>query len=136
MSESRVIRAEARGWRGIPPWAYKDEPASYSGVVRHTLLGGRDDPGPLNFEFRYFEVEPGGYSSLERHGHPHAVLVLRGSGSVRLGQRIEPIGPHDVVYVAPDEVHRFQADAGESLGFLCIVDRERDRPVPVHDRTD
>jgi hypothetical protein len=28
-------------------------------------------------------------------------------------------------------VHQFRATGDEPLGFLCVVERERDRPVPV-----
>jgi quercetin dioxygenase-like cupin family protein len=35
----------------------------------------------------------------------------------------------DSVCVAPQCFHQFHADAGEVLGFLCVVSRERDRPV-------
>lgn len=136
MSDSRVIRSAAGGWSGIEPARYKDEregPGCFLGATRHTLLGATSD-GPadgLNFEVRYFELEPGGYSSLERHEHPHAVMILKGRGRVRLGNNTEPVGPFDIVYVAPGEVHRLSADSAETLGFLCIVDRERDRPVAV-----
>lgn len=133
MSGSRIVPAAEGGWAGVEPRAYKEGEGPFLGVVRHTLLGGRGGDDQLAFEVRYFEVEPGGHSSLERHAHPHAVVVVRGRGTVRLGARTEAIGPLDVVYVAPHEVHRFEAGAGEPLGFLCVVDRERDRPVPVSD---
>ena len=136
MSRSRVIRSAASGWTGVEPARYKEEgegPGCYLGATRHTLLGAAaDGPGAaLDFEVRYFELAPGGYSSLERHEHPHAVVVLEGRGTVRLGETVEEIGPFDVVYVAPHEVHRFSADSEQPLGFLCIVDRDRDRPVQV-----
>ena len=136
MSESRVIRSGATGWAGVEPARYKDEaegPGCFLGATRHTLLGvAREGPGAaLDFELRYLELSPGGYSSLERHAHPYAVVVLKGKGTVRLGDSVEPVGPFDVVYVAPHEVHRFSADSAEPLGFLCIVYRKRDRPVVV-----
>ena len=131
MSGSRVIHATDAGWAGVDARRYKDGEGPFFGVVRHTLLGGRGAEPHLAFEVRYFEVAPGGYSSLERHGHAHAVMVVKGRGTVRLGDRIEEIGPLDVVYVAPHEVHRFEAHDTESLGFVCVVDRERDRPEPV-----
>ncbi len=138
MSGSRVIRHTGSEWAGVERRRYKDDPGAYLGVVRHTLLGDRDselDPD-LSFEVRYFELEPGGYSSLERHDHPHAVLVVKGSGAVRLGDELERIGPLDVVYVAPRDVHRFEADATEPLGFICVVDRARDRPQAVDEGGD
>ena len=136
MTESRVIRSAAAGWTGVEPARYKEEaegPGCFVGATRHTLLGAAPaGPGEaLDFELRYFELAPGGYSSLERHAHPHAVVVIKGKGTVRIGDSVEPVGAFDVVYVAPHDVHRFSADSAEALGFLCIVDRERDRPVAV-----
>ena len=126
-----MIHANQAGWAGIEPRAYKERPDLFRDVVRYTLLGGRDADEPLSFEVRYFEIAPGGYSSLEHHAHAHAVLVVKGQGMVRLGTRGETICPWDVVYVAPHEVHRFYAGDSEPLGFICVVDRDRDRPLVV-----
>jgi quercetin dioxygenase-like cupin family protein len=133
MSGSRVLRWSAGRWEGIAQRAYKD-PAEglFRGVTRQVLAGGRaDDEAALDFELRYFEIAAGGYSTLERHGHAHAVVVLVGRGSVDLEGVVSEIGPHDFVYVAAHAPHRFRAAAETLLGFLCIVDRERDRPVPL-----
>ncbi len=136
MSGSRVIRGGAGDWANIEPRRYRradDEPARFRDVTRHTLLGAGPDGGEagLGFELRYFEVAPGGHSSLERHAHGHAVVIVKGRGTARLGDATEPVSALDVVYVAPHDAHRFSADAGERLGFLCVVDRVRDRPVAV-----
>ena len=37
----------------------------------------------------------------------------------------------DTVYVAPDEVHQLRNHGGEPFGFFCLVDAERDAPVPL-----
>ncbi|MDE0357486.1 MAG: cupin domain-containing protein [Gammaproteobacteria bacterium] len=136
VSRSRVIRGGAGDWANVRPRRYKHEEeglARFRDVTRHTLLGGGPDGAEagLGFELRYFEVAPGGYSSLERHAHGHAVVIVKGKGAVRLGEATEPVSALDVVYVAPHDVHSFSADAGEALGFLCVVDRARDRPVVV-----
>ena len=136
MSRSRVIRGAAGDWANIKPRRYKHEAEGlvrFRDVTRHTLLGAGRESGEagLGFELRYFEVAPGGYSSLERHAHGHAVVIVKGRGAVRVGEATEPVSALDIVYVAPHDVHRFSADAGEALGFLCVVDRVRDRPVVV-----
>ena len=128
MSASRVIHATDVGWADVDARRYKDGDGPFQGVVRHTLLGGTGAEPDLAFEVRYFEVAPGGHSSLERHAHAHAVMVVKGRGTVRLGDHVEQVGPLDVVYVSPHEVHRFEAHETEPLGFVCIVARERDRP--------
>jgi quercetin dioxygenase-like cupin family protein len=111
--------------------AYKEGRGSHAGVTRFELLGREPDETALRFETRYFEVASGGYTSLERHRHPHTVIVIRGSGTLVGEGEEHPIRPFDCVYVAPDDVHQFRADRGETLGFLCVVDRERDRPALV-----
>ncbi len=128
---SRVLRFEGEGWRGVPPRRYKDREELFAGVLRHTLLAeGEAEPG-LPFQVRYFEVQPGGFTTLERHRHPHAVVVLRGQGKVILGREVHEIAPFDAVYIAPKTLHQFHAAPDGPLGFLCVVPRERDRPQPA-----
>jgi quercetin dioxygenase-like cupin family protein len=131
---SKVIRAAGARWPELPVREYKDRSDLYRDVVRWTLLGAGPDEEALRFEVRYFEVEPGGFTTLESHRHPHAVVVLTGRGEVRLGEVIQELTPFDVVYVAPDDPHQFRAAADVPLGFLCVVDRDRDRPVPLPEK--
>jgi quercetin dioxygenase-like cupin family protein len=125
----KVLRSRGFRWHGVEPRVYKEAGHSHGGVTRHLLLGGAPDQAALSFETRYLEVEAGGHTSLEYHQHPHAVVVIRGRGTVVLDREHHEVQAFDCVYVAPNEVHQFRADLGEALGFLCVVDRERDRPV-------
>jgi len=127
-NRSKVVRGRGYRWDDIPVHEYKTEGSHFRDITRQTLLGEAGDEHALNFVSRYFEIQPGGYSTLERHDHPHSVVVLRGTGEVILQDRVEPLAPHDVVYVAPQTAHQFHATGDEPLGFLCVVDRERDRP--------
>jgi len=124
---SKVLAAHDFRWP-VELEPYKDGGELFRDVTRQTLLGEGEGEAALLFLTRYFEVGAGGFSTLEEHRHPHAVVILRGRGTVLLGEKRFAIGPSDCVYVAPDEAHQFRADQGETLGFLCIVDRERDRP--------
>ncbi len=126
---SKVVRARDYRWDDVDLREYKSDGTHFRDITRQTLLGERGDEQALNFITRYFEVGPGGYSTLERHQHPHSVVIIRGDGEVVLADRVERIGPHDVVYVAPGTFHQFHAIGDEPLGFLCLVDRERDRPA-------
>lgn len=128
---SKVVRGVGFRWEGIPERRYKEEDGTFRGVLRQTLLGEGEQEAALAFLTRYFEIAPGGWSTLERHGHPHAVVVLAGRGHVVLGEETFSLAAHDCVYVAPDTPHQFRADQGEPLGFLCIVDRDRDRPRSI-----
>ena len=82
---------------------------------------------------RYFELEPGGYSTLEKHEHEHAVIVQRGEGEVQFECYVYKVKFGDVIYVSPSDAHQFRCpeDATEPFGFLCIVNAERDVPQAV-----
>src|SRR5260370_42639918 len=81
----KVLKFAGFGWGGGPVREYKSGDAPYRDGTRQTLLG--DAPGEewFNFITRYFEIQPGGYSTLARHQHPHAVVVIRGTGRGILG---------------------------------------------------
>lgn len=125
---SRIIQARQYRWQDVPLREYKTADDSFRGVTRQTLLDGDAAQG-LPFSTRYFEVEPGGFTSLEHHQHTHTVVILRGTGEVLLERRVEAIAPHDCIFIAPDTLHRFYAGPHEPLGFLCMVASERDRPL-------
>lgn len=122
---SRVVRWGEGRWPELPVRRYREDESGPR--VTRRLLVGEGDPG-LAGELRFFEVAAGETTRFERHEHAHAVVVLTGRGHVRLGEEIQPIEAFDLVYVAPATPHCFSADRGEPLGFLCLVDRERDRP--------
>jgi quercetin dioxygenase-like cupin family protein len=84
-----------------------------------------------NLELRYFELEPGAVSNFESHNYEHAVLVLRGRGTVRLGEQHHLINFGDVIFVSADEIHQFLAAADEPLGFMCAV-LDKELRVTVH----
>lgn len=113
-------------WEGVERLPYKEtEAAIFKGISRQILFSRPDLAG----ELRYFEIEPGGYSTLERHRHVHGVLIIRGRGRCLVGDRVEEIGPQDLVTIPPWTWHQFRATAGEALGFLCLVDALRDKPA-------
>ena len=125
---SKIIRSENLSWPGLDRKDYKTAGTGFLDVSRFVLFGEREDESGLNMQTRYFEIGEGGYSSLERHRHPHTVVIVKGRGSMILGDRVAGLEPMDAVYIAPETVHQFHADRGEPMGFLCIVDRYRDRP--------
>lgn len=114
-------------WEGVPARPYKAAgEADFRDVVRRVLFDG---PWGLRSQVRCFTVGPGGYTTLERHRHVHAVIVLEGRGRVLVGREVFDVAPRDLVAIPPDTWHQLRAAPGEPLSFLCIVDAERDRPV-------
>ena len=124
MSE-HIRQTEPFRWEGIAVKPYKSEGTHFAGVTRQTLFEGGDG---LACDLRYFEIKPGGWSSLERHHHAHAVMIVRGGGRVLVGDHIVEARTHDLVRVPPLTWHQFRAAGDAPLGFLCMVDCERDVP--------
>jgi gentisate 1,2-dioxygenase len=56
------------------------------------------------------------------------VMILRGRGKCLLGDEVRDVGPFDLVTIPSWTWHQFRATEGEPLGFLCMVNAERDRP--------
>ena len=127
--KSKVIKCSNYQCDTVTRKEYKDDTSCYKGVHRYSLLGEQPDEQALTFQTRYFEVEDGGYTTFEYHRHPHSVVIIRGSGTVILGDELHELSLHDVVFIAPETLHQFHADRGDKLGFLCVVDRYRDRPT-------
>ena len=48
-------------------------------------------------------------------------MILTGRARVTLGDDVHELAAGDVVYVAGDELHCFEALGDEPLGFLCVV---------------
>jgi mannose-6-phosphate isomerase-like protein (cupin superfamily) len=112
-------------WDGIPVKPYKPEGSHFAGITRQTLFEGGDG---LACQLRYFEIAPGGWSSLERHHHAHAVMIVRGAARVFAGDVLIEARTHDLVRIPRLTWHQFQPAGDEPLGFLCMVDCDRDVP--------
>ena len=128
MSSVRRFAADRDGdyrWDAVDLLRYKEEgSAPFKDITRQVLFSQPDQAT----ELRYFEIAPGGYSTLERHQHTHAVLILRGRGTVQIGGDVQSISERDLVTVDPLTWHQFRAAPDSALGFLCLVSKERDRP--------
>lgn len=132
----RQFDRPAFAWHGVSPQVYKLGGGSSPGtawrdVVRYTLVGAAGEPAA--FHLRYFEIGPGGFSSLEKHAHVHSVVVLRGTGHVVVGTEVFTVAPFDLIYVPPRTAHQFVNIGEEPFGFLCPVDAARDPPQALTD---
>jgi quercetin dioxygenase-like cupin family protein len=112
-------------WEGVAHQPYKqDGSAPFKDISRQVLF--HEDA--LGCELRYFEVDAGGYSTLERHEHAHAVMILRGGGECLVGAEVRPVKQFDLVSIPAWQWHQFRSTQDEPLGFLCMVNVQRDRP--------
>jgi mannose-6-phosphate isomerase-like protein (cupin superfamily) len=116
-THARRFRADGDGyrWDEVDVLEYKAEgSAPFKDVTRQVLF---EEP-ELGSQWRYFEVAAGGHTTLERHEHVHAVMILRGGGKALVGTRVYPIKQFDLFRVPPVTWHQFRAgdDAAGAAG--------------------
>lgn len=116
-------------WTGVNIDRYKKVDGGWLSITRQFLVGNKGESP--KFHLRYFEIAPGGYSSLETHRHEHVVICARGKGRVRMGDKSYMLKDLDVAYISPNTEHQLLNPYQEPFGFFCIVSAKRDRPRPV-----
>ena len=121
----RQVQGDGFRWDGVELTAYKEEGSAPFKAITRQVLFQRPE---LRCELRYFEMQPGGHSTLERHEHAHAVMIFRGRGRCLVGDEVREVATPDLVFVPSMTWHQFRATEGEPFGFLCMVNVERDRP--------
>src|SRR5271167_4896157 len=117
MDEQQCFRRSAPGnrWEGVELLAYKEDAnAPFKAITRQVLFQRPE----LGCELRYFEMQPGGYSTLERHEHVHAVTIFRGRGLCLVGGEVREVAAPDLVTVPPMTWHQFRATGLVPFGFL------------------
>ena len=132
-----IFRPDFR-WDGREPTVYKAAASNaglaastnelpFRDVTRIELVGKSGEQ--TAFDVRYFEIAPGGFSSLEKHVHTHVVIGVRGEGILISGDDRVMLKQFDVAYVPSLRVHQLRNETDQPFGFFCIVDHERDRPT-------
>ena len=120
----RKFDAKNFKWDGIETLVYKQDGSPFKDVTRQVLYDGAYD---IPCQFRYFECLPGGYSTLEYHDHTHMVMIFRGKGQVLLGDEIHDVETGDFIEIPGKTIHQFRANKGDYIGFLCLVNQDRDK---------
>lgn len=117
-------------WEHRPATEYKaSQELPFQGVKRIELIGKAGER--TAFDLRYFELEAGGYTSHEKHVHTHTIITVRGEGTLVQGEATRTLQPFDIAFVDSLEPHQLKNESKEPFGFFCIVDHDRDRPMPA-----
>jgi len=125
-----ILKSNKHNWPEREKTPYKtDQKLPHSNASRTELIGQNNEQ--TNFELRYFELQPNGFTSHERHQHTHVVIGVRGNGCLMIDDQQYPLGPNDIAYIPPNSAHQLSNQSQQAFGFYCLVDRYRDKPKPV-----
>ena len=115
-------------WEGIDRIDYKPAEGggsnSFLDVFRQNLMVHDEE---IDFDIRYFECGPGGFSTLEKHKHVHAVIIVRGAGKVIIGNTVISPKPFDLIKIPSWTAHQLVNTGDEPFGFFCTVNGIRDK---------
>ena len=62
------------------------------------------------------------------HRHPHSeevIYVQEGAGMVYIDGAFVPVGPGDIVHIAPGSAHATVPNAGETMVLVCFLPHPR-----------
>lgn len=104
-------------WEGVEGLPLNEE--GLRSVTKHVLIGENEDAP--NYIMRYFYLEQGGHSKLERHPQEHEVIILKGMGEVQIAETTFSVKPFDVIFIEGNELHQFRALKDQELGFICVI---------------
>lgn len=127
-SSNKLYRYKGKfKWNSVKIEQYKQQTGGWAKIKRQVLIGNNAET--CKFNFRYFEIATGGYSSLEFHKHEHVIICIRGKGEVILNNKKHKLNYLDTVYISPNTIHQLINPYKEPFGFFCIVNAKRDKPT-------
>jgi mannose-6-phosphate isomerase-like protein (cupin superfamily) len=111
---------------GVTPFTTKD------GSTIREILAPAVAPGVIRNQSLAEAMLPPG-AATEAHFHPvteEIYYILRGFGSMQIGDQVYAVGPGDAIAIPPGAIHRIDNRDTEDLVFLCCC-----APAYSHDDT-
>jgi len=101
---------------------YREIPPEITEVDGLTVRWGiNKEHGATNFSLRLLELAPSKSTPMHAHDSEHEIFVLVGMGNVETEEHVYPIRDGSVIYIAPNEVHRFNNTGASILRMVDAV---------------
>lgn len=101
---------------------YREIPVEQTGVEGLTVRWGINaSQGATNFSMRLLELAPMKSTPMHQHDSEHEIYVLVGKGEVETADNVYPIREGSIIYVSPNEVHRFNNTGASILRMVDAV---------------
>jgi mannose-6-phosphate isomerase-like protein (cupin superfamily) len=86
------------------------------------LLHPDRDAAAIRYSLAVAWIGPGKRSQAHRLKTTEVYYLIRGSGTMHIGEESTEIGAGDAVYIPPDSVQWLENTGTEDIEFACIVD--------------
>lgn len=109
----------------MPVYKYdsiKREDVTMDGVDRVSACAviGSDQGWSENC-LRVFRIAPGGHTPQHQHDWEHVNHVIKGHGSLMIGDETFELNEKDFAYVPPNTRHQFRNLGDTDFEFICVV---------------
>jgi quercetin dioxygenase-like cupin family protein len=88
-------------------------------VARANVIG--PDQGWKDYTLRVFRVGPNGFSPHHQHDWEHINYVIKGKGTLTIGEQTFELAQGDFAFVPPNSKHQFKNPYDGEFEFICIV---------------
>lgn len=88
--------------------------------LRHQTIGGHKQ-GVKTMEVWLQTMAPGAATPVHRHACEEVVLVLSGSGTCTVGDKIFTFGPNSTLVLEPDVVHQIVNTSAEEMRLVAAL---------------
>lgn len=99
------------------------EVAVGEGTTMQVLISPQEAP---NFAFRKFAMKPHGGMPKHTNLVEHEQYVLKGSGTLEIGDEVFEVTEGDSVYIPGQTPHSYRAGE-DGLEFICVVPNKEDK---------
>lgn len=90
-----------------------------SAVEKANVIG--PDEGWSDHTLRVFALHPGGHTPHHSHDWEHINYIIRGRGTLQIGDEKHSVGAGDYAFVPANTEHQFKNAGAEPFEFICIV---------------
>lgn len=100
----------------------KLEAVNMHGVVdtsKANVIGGPE--GWPDHTLRVFRLGPGGQTPHHKHDWEHVNYIMKGKGTLTIGDDTQEVDAGDFAFVPPNTMHQFRNPFNEEFEFICIV---------------
>jgi quercetin dioxygenase-like cupin family protein len=88
-------------------------------IIKSNVIGSPE--GWNDYTLRVFKIAPGGYAPHHQHDWEHINYVMKGKGTLTIGEDTKEIEEGDFAFVPPNTIHQFKNPFDEEFEFICIV---------------
>jgi quercetin dioxygenase-like cupin family protein len=90
-----------------------------SDTVKANVVGPAQ--GWKDHTLRVFLIKPGGYTPHHKHDWEHVNYVIKGKGTLTIGDDKREVSEGDFAFVPPNTMHQFRNESDDDFEFICIV---------------